>query len=255
MRGFREVAADVRRRIEEGHYPPGHALTIDHLREQYGKARQTVRSALSELVRTGHVELITGHPARVRDRRIIRVPLSRYEAASVPDATRGPWESACAAQGLDGQMKLADFRIMPVDDEAGLADRMGLEAGSLVVYRRRHGLIGGTVVMLQEVWYPYDLVRGTGLDRNGKVEGGALAALLRAGVLPRWADEVVRGRAPTAEEAAELRTGAAVPLLWIERLSRDDQGKPLEFVRTLAPTDRVELVYDRLPIPSPGGSQ
>lgn len=244
MTGYKEVADDLRRLIEDGTYQAGTQLpTITELMERYGLSRQTIRSAIGRLAAEGLVSPLRRHGTIVRDRSPVRIPLSRYQGA-LKAGTKGPFERATAAKA--GRMLLKDVVREPADDY--VAERLGVALGSEVVCRSRHAMIGEDVVQIQNAWYPADFAEQLGLDTPGKIEGGVYAHIAAAGTPPRFADETIRARMPTAEEVALLSAGAGVPILVVERITKGDDGRVLELVQVIAPADRVELVYDNLPL-------
>lgn len=245
---YRDIADVLRAQIESGELPPGrHLPHTDELMETFSASKQTVRSAVDVLAQEGLVTVRRRYGTVVRDRRKVRIPLSRYKKSLDSNGTKGPFESACAAQGLSGEMKLvgAPERVRAPE----IAALLGLPPEEDMVCRRREALIEDQVVQLQSAWYPIDVARAAGLDRPGKIEGGANRALAAAGFEPVEADERVAARMPTKEEGAQLGTGLALPVLTIERISRSDSGRPIELLRVVAAGDRMELVYEALPLP------
>lgn len=244
MPGYRDIAADLRRSIERGDLEPGATLpTIAQLAEQYGVAKGTANTAITTLANEGLVSAGRGRGATVRDRRPVRIPLSRYRSVMRP-GDRGPWEIATAGQGLPGRMVLVG--TARVDADTDQAATFGLPTGTPLVYRRRHAMINDDVVQIQQAWYPADLVAGTPLAEPGKVTGGAYAALVAAGHAPHRANEHVTATPPTHDEAAQLRTGIGLPVLRIKRITRDRDGLVLELALITTPIDRAELIYDDL---------
>jgi GntR family transcriptional regulator len=253
MRGYRDLAADLRRRIADGEFPAGSTLPrIEDLEAEFGLSRQTVRAAIAELANEGLVTPIRKRGTVVRDRSTIRIPLSRYGNVLEPGGTKGPWESACAAQGLDGRMKVIGVEREPATDE--LAALLEVSPGTELVHRRRHALIGEDIAQIQNVWYVAELAERAGIAGTGKVVGGVFGALTAAGTPPFTADERVNGRMPTLDEANELKIGAGVPLLAVERITRSADRQVLEVLRVVAPADRTELLYDNLPLGRQGSS-
>lgn len=247
-KGRDAVAADLRRRIDAGEYPVGLKLpTITWMAQRYGHASQTIRQAIALLSAEGYVTTTRGHEARVRDRRRVRIPLSRYQDVIDPGGSLGPWETACAAQGLAGEMNT--FKVERVEADSDLANALDVPIGTELVHRRRHALLNNVPVQIQRAWYPAVLVEGTPLASSEKVVGGVLRALVAAGFVMQPFTERITAAMPSQEEAAELQSGSAVPLLRIERVLRDSEGRALELLRVLAPADQVELVYDNLPVP------
>ncbi|WP_270892297.1 UTRA domain-containing protein [Streptomyces sp. DHE17-7] len=105
---------------------------------------------------------------------------------------------------------------------------------------------------VQQAWYPRPVALQAGLTTTRKIEGGVYGALTASGMAPSELDETIRGRMPTADEAELLHTGTGVPLLTVERVTRGSDGQPLELLRVTAPADRIEFVYNNLPLPSGG---
>ncbi|MFB7957516.1 GntR family transcriptional regulator [Streptomyces sp. NPDC056045] len=247
MRGYRDLAADLRRRIESGEYPAGSTLPpITDLMEEHGLAKQTVRSALAELANQGFVITRRKYGTLVRDRSAVRIPLSRYGQVLTPGGTMGPWEAACAAQGLAGRMKVVGVQREAADKE--ISALLNITPGDEVIHRRRNALINDEVVQVQHAWYPAGLADRAGISEASKIEGGIFGALIAAGIPPVSADETVTSGIPSAQEAAELQIGTGVPILRIRRLTRTTDGTVLEVLKVSAPSDRVELCYDQLPI-------
>lgn len=248
MEKYQEVAESIRHLIADGTYPPGHELpSIEDLMSEYTVSRTTVRAALKVLVDDGLLNPGRGRRrTTVRDSRRIRIPFSRYNSVMAAGGSNGPWESACAEQGLDGQMKTVAVESRPIGQ--GDAELLGVEPGSDVTYRLRHACIGDEVLQVQQAWYPAGVALQAGLSSPTKVRGGVYGALTAAGLRPTAVDETIRGRMPTREEADLMRTGTGVPLLTVERITRGADGKPLELLRVTAPADRIEFVYNNLPL-------
>lgn len=253
MEKYQEVAEEIRHKISDGTYPPGHEMSsIEELMEQYSVSRTTVRAALKLLTDDGLLNPGRGRrKTTVRDSRRIRVSFSRYNSVMQPGGPAGPWETACAEQGLDGQMKTVTVDSRPIGkDDAQL---LGVEPGSDVTYRLRHARVGNEVLQVQQAWYPAGIARQAGLSSPSKIRGGIYGALTAAGLQPVAVDETIRGRMPTREEADLMRTGTGVPLLTVERITRGADGQVLELLRVTAPADRIEFVYNNLPL-ADGGS-
>lgn len=246
--GYRELAEKLRRRIDAGEFADtGKLPPIDQLMSHYGSARQTVRSAVAVLADEGLVVPVRKAGTLIRNRSRVKIPLSRYGQVLTPGGTRGPWETATAAQGLDGSMRFV--ALERVEAPADLAALLHLREGESLVYRLRHALIRpDDVVQVQHAWYPAALAEAAGLDRNEKVQGGVYGALTRAGHRPTTATETVTARLPTEDETSALRIGGRVWVLALERLTFGADGQPLEVLRAVAPADRLQLTYDSLPL-------
>lgn len=254
MELYQEVAEQIRQKIADGTYSPGAPLpSIKDLMSEYDVSRTTVRAALKVLFDDGLLNPGRGQrKTTVRDSRRIRIPFSRYDSVVQPGGSAGPWETACAEQGLDGQMKTVAVDTRPVGQDD--AELLGVEPGSDVTYRLRHACIGDEVLQVQQAWYPAGIALQAGLGFPSKIRGGVYGALTAAGLKPAAVDETIRGRMPTREEANLMRTGTGVPLLTVERITRGAEGQVLELLRVTAPADRIEFVYNNLPLADGGAA-
>lgn len=255
MKSYRDVASELRRRIEleqEGYRPGDELPGLEELETEFGLSKQTLRSALRLLADEGLISTGRGRKARVRDSRRIRIPFSRYSGVVAPGGSGGPWENACAEQGVDGRMDTVLVDTRPI----GQADAALLRVppGADVVYRRRHACVGTEVLQVQQAWYPRTVALQAGLTSSQTIRGGIYGALTASGMPPAEVDEIIRARMPTTEEAELLQSGGGVPLLTVERVTRGADGQTLELLRVTAPADRIEFVYNNLPLPSGGAA-
>lgn len=245
MRGYRDLASELRRRIDSGEFPPGSTLPrIVDLIDEYNLSRQTVREAIGELADEGLVVTMGKGGTVVRSRTRVRISLNRYNRVLRPGGTRGPWETACAEQGLDGQMK-----VVHVSRSRGPEDVAAILDDTELLYRRRHAMIGSDdIVQVQHAWYSASLADEIGISGNDKVVGGIFGALTAAGHPPATASERVDSRMPTLSEAVQLKISGKVPVIAVERITKGLDGRALEVLRVTAPADRVQLTYDDLPL-------
>lgn len=244
---YQRLATELRALIEQGTYPPGSTLPrITDLAEQRGLNEHTVRQAYGWLEAQGLVNVLKRHGTIIRDRTTVRVPLSRYGKVLAPGGARGPWETATFELGLAGRMAMVDVGEVTADQNVSTA--LGVEPGTTVHRRRRRALIGEELHHLQTAFYPPDVADSAGLTGAETIIGGIYGAMAAAGWPPVELDETVRARMPEPDEAAELHIGNSVPLLLVERITRDGAGRTIELLRITAPADRIELSYDRLPL-------
>jgi GntR family transcriptional regulator len=244
---WRELSALLEGRIRDGTYLPGSKLpTMSALIAEGLWSKSTIERAYRDLAERGVVVARSRVGTVVRDRSPIRVPLSRYGKVLRPGGSKGPWETATAEQGLDGRM--ISTGVETVEAPEAVRASLGLPPGAPVVRRSRHAILGEDVVQVQHAWYPDDIAQAADLGRPGKIEGGVFGAMVAAGLLPHEADEIVTARMPSKEEAASLSIGTAVPVLLVERVLRDRSGRVLELLQIIGTADRLQLIYDRLPI-------
>ncbi|MEU9755713.1 GntR family transcriptional regulator [Streptomyces althioticus] len=243
--GYKEIADDIDRRIRNEEWGDGKLPSVRALQDEYDTTKVTVRRALAELEDRGSIVLHDRSRARIRTRTPIRVPLSRYGRVMAPGGDKGPWETACADLGLDGRMQPVEVVKEPAP--ADVAAALGIDASARVVRRTRFALVGEEVVQLQDAFYDAMFAAQTGLDSPDKIVGGVYGALTALGLAPTEADERVSGGLPTPRECEVLHIGSGVPVLRLERVTRSGD-RLLEVLRVSVPVDRVEFVYDGLPL-------
>ncbi|MEV4559082.1 GntR family transcriptional regulator [Kitasatospora sp. NPDC049285] len=209
----------------------------------------TISAAYRELKRKGLVKGVRGSGYLVRDRRPIKIRLNRYGSTVEPGGSFGPWESALAAQGLEGRMLLVATSEGEAPASVAAKLRLTEARGYTVVGRTRHAVLetaaGDEVVQLQQAWYPVDVARAAGLDGDDKVVGGTLARLAAAGLVGSASERVFLREATKAESGLlDLPPGSLV--VQIERLLFDGDDRPVELLQIAADPSRTELVYDGL---------
>lgn len=240
-----DIAADLRREIEAGVYQPGTVLPREvDLIERYGVGRQTIRQAIAQLTAEGLVQPVRRR-GTVVEARPVAVPVSRYGRVLRPGGQRGPWETACADAGVEARVDVVGVDHLPAPDD--VADLLGIEAGDVVVRRRRHMYADDDLAQVQEAWMPAAIAAGL-LSGTGKVVGGVLGALAASGRHPATFSESVAARLPSSLEADELGIATTTPVFVIERITRDAAGIALELLRLVADARRIRLIYDDLPL-------
>jgi GntR family transcriptional regulator len=253
-KGYADVAEEYRQKIRDGALAPGDRLPpVKDLMEIHGVARATVARALTLLKSEGLIVTRAGAGTVVRDRRRVRVPLSRYETLLTNGRSdRGPWQTATAEQGYEGYMLMLSPAAVEVPAPADVAERLDVEPGAPVIVRRRRALIGDDTVQLQEAWYPLDVAQAARLDRPEKVEGGTLRVLMASGVLlpgvvPHTVERVTADT-PTQQQISSLSVGERSAVLRVDRVHFNEEGRPVELIRIIGAADRLELVYDLPPV-------
>ncbi|MGH3612683.1 MAG: GntR family transcriptional regulator [Pseudonocardia sp.] len=242
MPGYREIAAELRAAIDRGDYPPGATLPrLADLADQYGVNKTTAQRVIGLLASEGLVATAKRRGTVVRDRTPVRLPIARY-ADATPEA--GPWEVACAQQGLNGWTEVTGVDERTADEV--VARELGLEPGDPVIRRANRMRIGDQVAQLQETWLPLPLFAGTQLAAPDKVTGGIYRGLAAAGHPPAVADEVITGRMPTQDEAETLCLDQGSPVLDIRRTTRDRAGRAVVHVHIVVSADRVSLAYRQM---------
>ncbi len=106
---FRQIAVDLRRRLESGELPSGSMLPSEQsLAREYSVSRGTARAALAVLTDAGLVEVVPGQGRRVAGTPVVESTATAWEKvaadlrqrlrASSTDITRLPSEAALSAE-------------------------------------------------------------------------------------------------------------------------------------------------------------
>ncbi len=214
--------------IAAGEYSPGQMLPSEReFQEQFGVSRATVRQALAELVNERVLERRQGIGTMVAPKRIAPQLL---KLTSFSEDMRGRGYSA-GSQTLDAAL---------VTPPASVRERLRLAAGENAweVYRLR--LADEEPIGLQQLYVPLWL----GLAEHDFLRMTSFYRLLesRCGVTVHWGHELLNARNATAREAKLLETKAGSALINVERVSYDQQERPVEHVFFVYRADRY--VYD-----------
>lgn len=246
MVGYREIAAQLRAAITRGDFAPGESIPTEaELAEQYGVSRLTVRRALARLKTRGLVRTATRRGTYVAPRPV-RLAVARYTVVVDPNRPRpdlGPWETACAEQGLEGRAEVVAV-TRPLADDA-LAGRLGVNVGAELVCRARRMWVGEEIAQIQDAWIPAALADGTPLAGTANIIGGVLPVMTAAGLRPATATEEVSARFAEDDELERLGVGPGddVVVLDVWRTTHDPDGRALEVVHIVADSRLSTLVY------------
>lgn len=241
----REIADELRRRVLSGETSPGERLaTIAELVEEFGVARDTVRSAVSILSAEGLVRPVLRKgivvQERVKRRRIkrglavTRNPHYGYVFPATSDPME-PW-----------QTHGSPFRSLEVAPLA-VTDAFGLDAGTTVLRRRRvTSPEGEPPFQIADTWIsPQAVVDAPKVAEPSTGPGGYLDRLEEAGHGPIAWQETTRVRMPSREEAGLLRIGTSLPVFEITMVGTSARTSvPVEVTVKVIPGDRAELVVD-----------
>jgi DNA-binding GntR family transcriptional regulator len=110
-------------------------------------------------------------------------------------------------------------------------EQLELDQGAHAVVLERLRLLDDEPVVLQRVWLPFSLVPE--LARRS-LEGSSLYEMLEQGLRIRLtsARQRISAIAATEREADILDVLVGQPLLYVERLTRDDNNRPVEYAES-----------------------
>lgn len=239
---YRQIAADLRRKVRSGEYGPGHQLPSEReLVESYRTSRVTVRQAIAVLRTEGLVEAQHGRGLFVRNhpriQRFGQGRLSRGEREKGAGTFTTDARSAPFTQRVE-----VDLRVESADERT--ADLLGVSVGEPVFVRERRMFADEVPVQLATSRLPRALTEGTLIEEQNTGPGGIYARLEDNGHRLVGFTEHVTARMPTPEEAVALQLGTGSPVIEAVRIARDSDGHAVEMNDILFAADRYELIYE-----------
>jgi GntR family transcriptional regulator len=232
---YRQVAEELRRRIEAGAIPAGSLLPAESaLVRGFGISRGTAREAIAVLRSEGLVVTEHGRGTYVRP----RLPRRRLDARRYRPATH------CD----HSQLKLAceiDAQFGQVAATPDLAQLFEVEPGTSLLECRSMCYASGIPQQLSTSYYLSSAIANTLFaDLEYERSNTKTEQLELLGIAATSVHEVVRARLPTAEEEDALRLPKGTPVIAITRRAYAGE-RIVEVTHDLVlPGDRTELEYD-----------
>ncbi|GHJ47234.1 GntR family transcriptional regulator [Catellatospora sp. TT07R-123] len=194
------------------------------LAARYGVGRSTVRQAISELTIEGRLSAQQGRGTFVAKPKLIQ-PLS---LVSYTESLRG--------MGYQPGRIVITLDEIAADEE--LAGELEIAPGEPVIHLERVLLADGEPLGLESTYLPADRFPTLleVLDPTGSLYKCMQDEL---GVVWAEATERIETALASPREALLLQTNPALPMLLMQRLSRDPGGVPIERVRALYRGDRI----------------
>ncbi|WP_020674136.1 GntR family transcriptional regulator [Amycolatopsis nigrescens] len=225
---WRQLQRELLNRLDAGEFSeqfPGEMA----LAEEYGVSRHTVRQALRQLRADGMIVAERGRQPRVAPQPEIQQPL-------------GALYSLFASVEAAGLPQHSIVRTFDTRADALVAERLGLEASTPLVYLERLRLAGDEPLALDRVWLPASLASPIlGADLGHTSLYAELAA--RTGIRLDRGHEDVHAVIPTAAERNQLNCAHDVAAFSINRLSHA-HDRPVEWRHTLVRGDRYALTAE-----------
>jgi GntR family transcriptional regulator len=258
---WRQIADDLRRRIESGEIGHGgEPLPTElELQEQYEASRNTIRDAVRWLVTRGLIYTRSGQGTFVTARidpfvtKLVPGPGSSSEAETPGFAT----------EVINRQRKpeVSRPRVEIVRAEGLPAAELHLNADDMVISRHQQRLIDGVPYSRQTTFYPLQLVQrgATRLINAEDIEGGGVAYVEAAlSIIETGARDQIAVRLPDQEETAffSLPDDGRISVIEIIRTGYAATGEPFRVTVTTYPADRNQFVMssgsvpDDLPAPA-----
>ena len=208
-----QIAQRIEKAILNGDLPAGSRLENEvSLGERLGLSRPTVRRAIQDLVDKGLLVRRRGIGTQVVHGQVTRgVELtSLYE-----DLSRS---------GQKPSTKILEYKVTKADSK--MAEKLGVEIGSEVLYMRRLRAADNVAVSIMENWLPAEFIDITEAELN---EHGLYQILRARGVTIRVAKQKIGARKASAQESTDLAIEKNASLLTMDRTAYDNSGRAIEF--------------------------
>lgn len=240
---YKQIADELRRRIESGQLRPGDRLPSEaELVSDFEVAQGTIRQSIALLRAEGLVLAEHGRGVFVRPRpKIRRLAHDRF--------ARRHRDAGKAAYLVEAEKEHAEPRVdvFFVGEEAAsqqVAERLRVDLGAPILVRRRRYLSDGEPTELASSFIPWDLAQGTPMTEVNPGPGGIYARIEEQGRrLGRFTEDVT-ARMPTPDEARALRLSSGTPVLTLVRVAYDVDERPVEMCDTVMSADRFLLSYE-----------
>jgi GntR family transcriptional regulator len=221
---YYQLASLLRNKISSGEFGVGAKIPTEaELVADYGVSRITVRQALRSLEEEGLIRREAGRGTFVNDPKAFTGTLQLD--GSLDDLM---------SMGLATQVQLLDHKTVSVSGQE--AERLDLEAGAKVVRCTRIRFVGDQPYSYIVNDLPYEI--GRRIPRSYLKSGSILQFLEQElGILLMSADQSVRATLADAVVAPRLDVPIGAPLLYVDRIVFDEEGRRVERVRTYYRSD------------------
>lgn len=238
---YKEIADDLRRRIDDGQFLPGQKLPAERkLAADYDIAQGTLRQALAVLKDEGILTSRVGSGWRVQQwRPIIRNGVKRIKAQQW-GAGRSIWEVDVEDRDLTPE----NVTIQHVAADASVAAALELEEGDLVYCRDRRYRLDGALLLSSTEYFPEDLARGTRITQIDTGPGGVYKQLEEVGHGPVSFQEDLRFRKASPAEAEILSLAVGEPVVELVRYARDASGRTVSVNRMILDASKYLFRYE-----------
>lgn len=216
-RGYKELSRLLRESIEGGERQPGEKLpTESEMSSWFGMNRHTVRAALQELERDGYICRMRGKGTFVSQRRILY---------SIAPGTS--FSASIEKLGLEGSMKVLKSCVSPAGERVGAL--LGLKPGDEVVAVELLRSIDGAPVCVSSSFLPRarfgalaeTIWTARSLYKDLRAKYGV------AGMRRAWSE--IEASMPEPYDQELLQMPALMPVLVTRSLSKDSDGRPVEY--------------------------
>lgn len=226
-----QLMEELETSIRNGVYKPGDKIMTEaEMAKEYGVSLITVRKAVGSLMEKGLVVRKQGKGT------FITKPKYSRNMKKLQSFTE-----MCEQMGVKPGAQVLENRLIMADKK--VADRLGIEPGSNVVYISRLRLADGEPVQVEKSYFPLKYAFLLEEDLNN----GSMFECLKekAGAKVASSEKMIELCRATAEEAALMDVKKGDYLLFVKSTAYDENGEPMYAGIQLINGDRFSLyVYE-----------
>jgi GntR family transcriptional regulator len=246
---YREIAADLRRKINSGKLEQGSRLpTEDELMESYHASRNTVRGAIRELALRGLVDTLHGKGTFVTEYvPPIVTTLTTEDPATGGGGGEGRVYTAEVAASGRVATNSGPPRVEVQKARADVADSLRIPEGSEVISRNEERLVDGRPWSLQTSFYPRSLAdRAPRLLSSDDISEGAVHYLRGCGIEQAGYRDAIEVRKPNPKEVEffGIPSDGRVEVAEIYRVGFDQHHNRVRLTITVYRADRTRFVIN-----------
>jgi GntR family transcriptional regulator len=223
---YHQVRLLLAERIRRGDFPPNSLMPGEHqIAERLGASRITVKRALNELAAAGLVSRRRGLGTVVTPQ--VELPIVTGSFSTLMDSLR--------AMGHETQVELVEApRMEPAGHE--VAQALGVERGAPVLRVVRLRRLAGSPFSYLISWLPERVAANC--ESRALAEQTMLSLLETAGAAPHEAELWISSVGADPAVSAALETAVGAPLLRIDRIMRQADGRAVQFIHAHYHADR-----------------
>ena len=253
---YRQIAEDLRQRIESGDLTSGSQLPTElELRDRYNASRNTVRDAIKWLTTLGLVETRPGRGTFVVD----KIDPFVTTLTGDPETGFGGDEGASYLSEVSQQARAPSASPVQVEIQEAteeVAAGLWIPVRTEVISRHQRRYIDGTPWSLQKSFYPAEFAdRGAERLRSARnIDEGTVHYLRETiGVSQVGYRDWITVRPANATEADffKLPLDGRVVIFEICRTAFDGNGQPMRLTVTVFPADRNQFIVNVATVPPP----
>lgn len=241
---YREIAADLQRKIASGELPPGEKLPSDaKLGTDYGASRNTVREAVKLLLTRGLVERRLNRGTFVLAR---KDPFSTVinTVTGFGGFDGAAYASEVIAEHRKPAVTQPRVEIQIASEQVAVSLRLGQDRQ--VVIRHQQRFIDDQLWSTQTTYYPMKFVQdgATRLLEVVDIPEGVRAYLRQKfGIGEVGSHDTMMVRAPTRDEATDFKIpdDGCIAVFETRQVGVDAEGSPLRLTISIYPADRNQF--------------